>query len=279
MKLFSKIALFAVLGIGGGMLAQVFTSTFAVGVGSGVGGNPVEAMSGGSITQGTCASIPSETDGAYYQATDAPYHFIGASGAWVAFTSIGLVTPPVSGTPNFAWANQGSAAVSNTHCGEIMTAPVSSGDQLRIRYIAAPMTPYSITLVASAGEVGAQYVNAGLCFYNSSSGKVVTFGNSSNLTAGIVQNLVVQTWNSVSSINSASTTVIPFTFGAFTVLKVRDDGTNFTFSASSDGINFIQFYQVADTNFLTPQSVGYFIDVNNATYTASYWAVSWVQGS
>lgn len=235
---------------------------------------------GGGASFGTFAALPSETDGALYQQTDGPYSFIGASGIWNAFIPVfGAVTMPVSGTPAFAWANQGGATVTNVHGGEIMQVPSSSGDNLRVRYIAAPSTPYTITAIFNPQIFTNNYLSAGLVFYNSSTGNLATFGPTSASASGPAQNVIVQYWNSVTSINSNAGQNVPWSFGAFQGLRVLDDGTNWTFSVSSDGQNWQQFYKISRTAFMTPQSVGYFVDVNNATYTASYWLLSWVQGT
>jgi hypothetical protein len=43
-------------------------------------------------------------------------------------------------------------------------------------------------------------------------------------------------------------------------LQISDDGTNRTYRIAIDGVNFVQVYQTARTNYLTPNAVGFYVD-------------------
>lgn len=242
------------------------------------GGKVTVTASGASSSFGTFGSLPAAgagNNGDLYRQTDGPYTFIGASSVWNPFLGpFGAVTIPTAASPGFGWANQGGASVSYTQGGESLAAPASASDSLRVRYIAAPATPYSITAILNPSNSTTSFINQGLCFYNSSSGKLVTLTYNGGTT-----NITVQYWTSVTAISSAPTST-NFDFTGPICFRVRDDGTNFIFFASSDGQHFFQFYSVGRTAFLTPQSVGYFIDMNQgASYAGNLWLLSWVQGT
>jgi hypothetical protein len=242
------------------------------------GGKVTATASGASSSFGTFGSLPAAgagNNGDLYRQTDGPYSFIGGSSIWNPFLPVfGAVTIPTAASPGFTWANQGGASVSYTQGGEALAAPANSGDSLRVRYIAAPSTPYSIVAIFNPSNSLGNYINQGLCFYNSSSGKLVTLSYSG------IDSITVQYWTSVTAISSAPS-ITSFSFTGPIVLKVKDDGTNFLFSASSDGQHFLQWFSAARGAFLTPQSVGYFLDLNQGiNYTGqNLWLLSWVQGT
>lgn len=276
MKLLSKIIFLGMLGLAGGMMAQVLTSMFPVGVGNGQVIAPALAQSGGSVLYGTFAALPSPSstyNGSEYVTTNSPYFFVGASAAWQGFLpGAGAVSPTV---PSFAWANQGGASVSTTEGGEAITAPANSGTNVRVRFVADPATPYSVTAGFTLGINNQNYYNAGLCLYNSSSGKVMIFGPNSQFPFGVQ----INRFNTVTSFNSATTNMWLAPSGTVLWLKIRDDGTNYTFSYSTDAVNYVSYLVESRTTFLTPQSVGYCLDVENGTYPAYLWLLDWTQGS
>jgi hypothetical protein len=243
-------------------------------------------MSAGAMNQiradcngyGTRANLPATTNqvaGNMYRCSNSPYEFYFNGSVWIPRINGIVVTEPISGTPAFSWANQGGASVSNTNGGEILTVPGSSSTNLRIRYIAAPATPYSIVACFTFGMNSTNYQNAGLCFYNTSSGKLVTFGPITGATTGVA----VQEFSAPTAFAATPLGGILLSPSGPIYLKVRDDGTNFTFSYSTDGVNFVQAYQVSRTGYLTPQSVGYFGDMENTTFSTYVWLLNWTQGS
>ncbi len=242
------------------------------------GGKVNVTSSGASSSFGTFGSLPAAgagNNGNLYRQTDGPYTFIGGSSVWNPFLPVfGAVTIPTAASPGFSWANQGGASVSYTQGGESLAAPASASDSLRVRYIAAPATPYSITAILNPSNSTTSFINQGLCFYNSTSGKLVTLTYNGGTT-----NITVQYWTSVTAISSAPTST-NFDFTGPVCFRIRDDGTNFIFFASSDGQHFFQFYSAARGLFLTPQSVGYFLDMNQGvSYAGNLWLLSWLQGT
>jgi len=225
---------------------------------------------------GTRANLPSTTGqktGNTYKCTDSPYSYIFNGSAWDAYVYGMKVTEPVSA--NFSWANQGSCSVSSTYGGEILTFVKGSSDSLRVRYLAAPSTPYTITALLVINMTPTSYNMAGLCFYNSSSGKLCTLcfqlGSSGYLE------LARQNWNTTTSF-SATVTNTPIALAAGEVwLRITDDGTNFKFYASVDRVNWVLCETVSRTAFLTPQSVGYIADQTANLFDSTAWLLDWTQ--
>ncbi len=230
---------------------------------------------------GTRANLPSTTGqkaGNSYTCSDSPYDYLYDGSAWQARFGCFPVTEPVSG--NFSWANQGGASVSSTQGGEALTAPNSaSADALRVRYIAGPSTPYTITaaFLLTMANNATGFPQVGLCFYNSTSGKLVTIGLTGWNSNGAGS--ILQKWNSVSSFNGnyIGLTSMPWAANQLCWLRVNDTGTNFVFSISMDGVNWIVVETVSRTDFLTPDKVGYFANANSVTLGLTGWLVHWKQ--
>lgn len=206
--------------------------------------------------------------------------FLKASGLWVA--SSDLTAPPTSGT--FTWRNQGGATVTDSSnifvgskkvTGWRISAPTNSGDNLRILEIVAPSTPYTITIACEPLFLAQNFYNAGLCWVETSTGRVVSFGvGSSN---GI--NLVAAKWTNVTTF-SANYKQVAFTSPGgrpLTWLQVTDDGSNRICRYSPDGDGWMQFHSVGRTDFMTANRVGVFLDTNQATDPSMLSLVHWVQ--
>lgn len=176
---------------------------------------------------------------------------------------------------DFTWRNQGGASIStNSKNGEILVAPTSAGDNLRIREKNVPTAPYTVTLGFNFLSPLDNFYTAGLVLVESGSGKLVTFANGgSNGLAGIGSSK----FNNVSSFNSNyfDNDYQPFTGMLF--LQLNDDGTNRNFRLSYDGENFLSLFSVSRTDFITPDKIGFFVNVNNAQLGAIGNFYSWVQ--
>ena len=108
----------------------------------------------------------------------------GAS-TWANFGPITQLTAPVDG--DYAWINQGSSTVTDSGGGIYLYTPAASGNSLRIRKKSAPSTPYTITAgfmpnIIMGTAAGGGF---GLCFRQSSDGKLATFRHFVNGSSGI----------------------------------------------------------------------------------------------
>jgi len=191
---------------------------------------------------------------------------------WRPFGIVHKFTAPVNA--NYAWVNQGSATVSTSQDGILLSAPTNSGDGLRIRKKAAPATPYTITAFMAFNTYPQNYNSVGLCFRESSSGKLHTFGvtYSGNLYLGSTK------WNSETSFGSdyANQPAVPTGImrGAGWI-RIGDDGTNRKCWYSSDGKTWLQYHTISRTDFMTANEVGFFMNINNTTYPGTLTLLSW----
>jgi hypothetical protein len=189
-------------------------------------------------------------------------------------------TPPVDST--FSWINQltGSTTTQNATGvnGIYYFVPGQSGGQnMVIRYIAAPSTPYHIEGLFLPAIAGKDDLGFGMVFIESSSGKLVSFFFQTS--SGQAQ---------MSIYKHSSATAVAAAYSGFPILmnawpnwlRVGDNGTNLTFDLSPDGVNWWNVYTVSRTDYLStgPNEVGFFAYPANSTgvnfpvaYTLAHW--------
>lgn len=180
-------------------------------------------------------------------------------------------TAPVDG--DFAWINQGTATVTtNANGGICLYTPKTANDQLRIRKKTAPATPYTITACIIPAMATDNYSWVGLCFRQSSDGKVHGFGpigfNGQYITSSKFTNA---TTFSATYVNFGQNSRHPM------YLRIQDTGANRVCSVSMDGYNFITIHTVGRTDFLTADEVGFFVNPNNANWDTALTVLSWVE--
>ena len=168
------------------------------------------------------------------------------------------VTPPASG--DFSWVNQGSAIVTDTTGMMVLKTPSSaSADSLRCLVKSAPGTPYTITVgflaqrpIYTNSSVSPQF---GVCWRESSSGKLLTYGWGTNNYPLFFQ---YAQWTNETTISAGQ-----FSCGAPSIapywVRFGDDGTYRTVEVSSDGFNWVPVQPPQRrTVFCTPNQVGVF---------------------
>ncbi|MGR3905828.1 hypothetical protein Q3A80_02195 [Burkholderia sp. SR8] len=188
----------------------------------------------------------------------------GGSGSGAAPADGTADTPPV--LSSFSWLNQGSTAQASQQSGFISMSDTTTAAQLRALVKAPPVTPYKIT-IRMRGILLGNYQGYGLIFYDSTSGKVISFG-----TLGT--SLQVYQWNSPSSGSGAaynSSMAFPPQW-----LRIRDDGTNLYADISTDGVSFLNVWSASRTAYLsTPNQIGFYMLPNAQPMQASLH--SWLQ--
>ena len=227
---------------------------------------------------GARASLPGTTGqkaGNRYKCNDSPYEYIFDGSVWQPFVDGWNVSEPVSGSPSFSWGNQGGASVSNAYGGEYLTCPQDNSGNVRLRYIAQPARPYTITVAMRFSFIQDNYFIGGMGFYDSGSGKLYACAVNNNTNGGSSFN--VGQWNSLSSFNTYTQQHQIWGFTGMWWARVTDDGTNFYFYASSDGIHWIQLDTGNRTGYLTPGYVGYFGDCLNGNYDMGVHLLHWKQ--
>lgn len=195
--------------------------------------------------------------------------------AWAEFGPLYAFTTPSDGS--FSWLNQGAATVDTTN-GAIALTMTNADGNLHIRHIATPATPYTIT-AAFLYLLVDNNARCGLCWDDGT--KVHTFGPQA-FSAAPNQCFGSLKWTGTGTFSAAYTPVTTaqpvFSFAGVLWLRVNDNGTNRICSFSHDGQHWMQYHSVTRTDFLTPTSVGYFIEASGAaSYGSAMTLLSWQQ--
>lgn len=234
---------------------------------------------------GTTASLPaSEKAGRLYLTTDGYYQYRDTGSAWQAWGPLYPMTPPPA-VGSFTWVNQGSATAVETQGGLYLSGAGTgtSGDNLICLVQSLPVAPYTYTVGFKPNLAPNNYNGAGICLRDSSSGKIATHSIwwRQSFTVNTVNygGLVLQIDN-YSSTSAYASSVLQTLYPIQTDLmwfRITDDGTNRTYSISTDAVNFARMGQVTNTNYLTPNQLGFFINTNVlSTFTVGMTVLSYV---
>lgn len=227
--------------------------------------------SGDVTEQGVYGSRPAaDNDGDLYFATDGLIlsRDKGSGNGYSHWGPLYALEPPPASS-GFTWVNQGGATVSDTKGGILMKAPSGTGSSLRVLKKAAPSTPYTITVAFLQNNLGVDYLRGGLCFRQSSDGKLVYAAVGFSGTFSIYG----------FKFNDATTYSGGFYFDYRLVphglywLRIGDDGSNRTIAISADGNDWLTVHTVGRTDFLTADEIGLVVDANNANFGSSIFFV------
>jgi hypothetical protein len=140
-----------------------------------------------------------------------------------------------------------------------LQTPNASGDQVRALVKSIPAEPKRIAIWFSHPFVISNYYQLGVVLRNSSSGAMVTWGW---VNRGSSQ-LSVDKFNSPSSYNANYSQSAPMAVAcAGTGLAIRLGSATRYFEYSTDGLNWIPFYSVSNTDFITPDQVGLYVNAS-----------------
>lgn len=227
--------------------------------------------------QGTYATAPaSPAQGDTYQCTDAPLRMVRGASAWRFYNCDQRVVPP---TGISTWMNQGTATIVQPGPLQGILAPAAVGnDNLRGRYkTLAATSNYTVTALLEFTDLSIQYCAAGLMLYDSASGKLVAISIVGRSTAAsltsLLQTIGVGKWNSPTSANAYYINE-PYAHGNRIWFRFIDDGTTRRSLISRDGYVWVQIHSVGRTDFLTPDSVGFFVSPGQNTYPAGVLCLS-----
>jgi hypothetical protein len=176
------------------------------------------------------------------------------------------MTPPASG--DFTWINQGSSTVADAKGMMVLTPQsVASGDNLRMLVKSALATPYEITVAMLAQSSHYPQTSGisqyGICWRESGSGKVITFGFGDQSYSLI---LAYTQWANATTPTNQFWWAAPRGFPQW--LRFADDGTNRTVKISNDGVTFEPIMAPQGrTVYLTADQVGVFANSWKNTYT------------
>jgi hypothetical protein len=187
---------------------------------------------------------------------------------------LNFAPPPAS---SFSWVNQGSATLTTTGNALTLSAPSNVGsDSYRIRSKATPTAPYTLTVALSVTLGFNGQAGGGVGWRDSASGKLqaLQYRNDSGHLALAVDNFTNPTTYAGSSPLALKTASHLRSSPLW--LQLVDDNTNRTINLSTDGLVWYQALQVLRTNFLTPDSVFFFVDPN--ADQAAITIYSWREG-
>jgi hypothetical protein len=194
---------------------------------------------------------------------------------WQPWGPLFPLTDPRVTAPT-TWVNQGTASVSSSHGGIVLSAPAAGGVNWRLQVGTAPATPYTITGIFLADPLLVNNHQFGLCFRQSSSGLQHCLSLQAN------SGVVAGTW-SLSSIKYTTATAfsavygtqVPYANSPLVFLRIADDGTSRICSYSGNGQDWLVFTTIGRTDFLTADQVGFGVDVEHATYGMVVTLLSW----
>jgi hypothetical protein len=219
----------------------------------------------------------------------------GGGSSAMTWTTPASVTPPiVDGIPiarpagtTFSWMNQGGASYAEYINGPLtISIPAQSGDQLRGLSQSPPgSTPYTLTVKIDTLLWGKNFYNAGI-FIIDSSGRVLTLSYQTSTGSSQTQHAVsVIRWNSSSSFSSTQMGA-PISESRTWWLRVNNDGTNWNFSISHNGADWMALYSEGVSAFLgsTISGLGVFGDNNDTAplglgSLVSIWSYELASGS
>jgi hypothetical protein len=193
------------------------------------------------------------TDGFYLERDAA-----GSPGSWAPWGPIFPFTAPISG--DFSWVNQGSSSVVTTFGGvALVGAATGIGANIVARVKSAPTPPYVITAVLHANLFAKAFQSVGLCFRQSSDGKLHVFHMIFGSAFAMVS--VKYTSPTAFSADYTNVNVLP---DRLLFLRIADNNTNRICSVSGDGQNWVTFHTVTRTDFLTANQVGFCVSTENS---------------
>lgn len=242
----------------------------------------LEAGGGGgdSTYTDTHANLPAASnDGDLFLPSDGIVIQRDTGATWAPWGPIfPLTTPPVAG---WSWVNQGAATVDTTYGGIYLTAPAADGVNIRAYVRSAPSVPYTITALVQlrmAATGASDGIEAGLCFRESGTSEIATFGLQHAIagTGEDIWQFITTKFTNETTYSANYTRDWQSRFSSHPIwLRIADNATNRICSWSMDGQHWIQIHSVGRTDFLTADQVGFYANAEHATLPMSMMVYSW----
>jgi hypothetical protein len=236
-------------------------------------------------TVGSYATIPSTgLLGQRFIASDGVFgEYIYNGTTWVPYISGLPMSPPAASTftTNVTAAGATQVVFGTQNGGALFFSGsrTSGGDNLIANMMTCPSTyTHRVRFYLNADlNNSPNYFMAGLCLWNSTSGKFETYCVGPESSAPYPGSLRVVTWNSGTSGNSTpyQETILPGR-GGYYDLQISDNGTTRSFSFSNDGQNIFTGYSEATGSWITPTHVGVVLDPSGTGITPSMTILHWV---
>lgn len=226
------------------------------------------ALSATACGTGNAGQIAIPNDGVH------SYLRCNGSGSWEAFGEGKKYTPPAS--TGWSWVNQGTASETSSAGMRTLTAPAAGATALRLSVRSVPATPYTATVQVHPAVMGAAN-QCGLAFHETSSQRSVVFGPFVNSAAAVGLGVV---YYPTADSQDASPQHVTGTLGTNgrAWLRMEDDGTMLIFSASADGLWWVEIHRELRTNRFAaaPDRIGYACNAAHATIPAAMAISHWV---
>lgn len=186
----------------------------------------------------------------------------------------------------FSWGVQGDATVAQrADLSVVLTAQAGTGDNWRVRYMAAPARPYTLicafypllTPVSSAGEAPAAAVGwrgsvlgipGALALFRLFYDGTTTFTLQADYTH----------WNSPTIFSATAAGPVYADWlqcGGAVWVKLVDDGVNRYLYFGPDGVDWVFWTFEARTNFLVPDGLCIAANADNVSYQAAIKVMDW----
>lgn len=240
------------------------------------GSNELEATSGGGNTTDSTAfgsepGSPATGDLDLYNNSFYISRYSGS--AWAPWGPIFPMVPPDDSA--FSWVNQGPASVDTTYGGIYLTSPADATPSLRCRVKTLPAAPYVITAALLPHRFVGNYQSIGLLWRDSGSGKITTVSYGFDLAATTVGFIRCDKWTDAVTYNSSYAGKFDLIPGAALFIQMSDDGANRGVAISFDMRHWTPVLSVGNTDFLTPDQVGIYVNPQNASYGAGQTLISY----
>lgn len=190
----------------------------------------------------------------------------------------GLWTPPIAANWTSSLVN--SATYTTNEKMLAIYGVATSTDQWSFATTPIPTaTPYSCIFYLKTMQFYLNNMSAGVFWRNSAANTFKSIGTVFNSSLAIYPIVEVGlASDGVASIDS-DYALISGGINArwWQWFRLKDDGTNQTFSLSDDGVNWIQIFSHARNTDVTPNQVGFFLNVRNSSAQdaiASLWSYS-----
>lgn len=210
--------------------------------------------------------------------------FLNGVGAYAVPAGVGPTAYTLPVTAGFSWVNQGTASlVDSAGIYSSLIIPSVGSRSVKARVKSTPATPYTITaLLLHSAPVAASFPDAGLCWRESSSGKLVRFVLT--MQGGVQPVVFLAKENSPTSFNSSYTLSFAEAYNMVAGLAVisvpfwmrlTDDGTNRKCWFSADGDHWFLVHSVGRTDFITPDQIGFCGQPDSTAMTLR--VINWVE--
>jgi hypothetical protein len=236
-----------------------------------LGGRPSGSSS--HIVVGAYASAPSTpaSDGDMYQCTDCPLTMLGLSGAWVYFHKGQKIGLPSQLT---TWMNQGTSVLTSFGPFRSITPQPFATANVRGYEKALPASSnYTVTIRLRMVGPNTSFANCGIYLRNATNGlmHVIAFvGRSATGSINALEQTIgVGKYSNVTTYNSDYLAPVNWERPDELWFRFKDDGANRISYISADGYTWLQLHTVGRTDFVTPDTVGFYADPENATASSN----------